>query len=217
MAWTNNNKNNARFNPNRKDDRLLKAEVTSRREHKIRREVEPEVELVSTEPSHVLSMPAETRLDWLQMALMQAGMGKLKPTSLFEVIKEPAFGPNSSAARKPLKAMVLANLHLFSAKQKNSLKEAVSNWSSSGGGRDDAGGGDNDRGAGGRGDKPAGSERDARTGSGDRDGSRERRKKKHRRSRSRSCSAPRSPPPARSRSERSPRSRSRGRRHSRKE
>merc|ERR1719221_449158 len=49
--------------------------------------------------------------------------------------------------------MVLANLHLFSTKQKNSLKEAVSAWSaSSGGGREDVGGGggDNDRGAVGR-------------------------------------------------------------------
>lgn len=204
MAWTNNNKNNARFNPNRKDDRLLKAEITSRREHKLRREVAPEEELVSTEPSHVLSMPAETRLDWLQMALMQAGMGKLKPAALFEVLKEPAFGPTSSTTRKPLKAMVLANLHLFSAKQKNSLKEAVGAWGAVGGGKDDDGGAEGDRGAASRGSER---DRDERAGSGDRSPSRERKKKKtRRRSRSRSRSAPRSPPAARSRS------RSRGRR-----
>jgi len=118
MAWVNNNKKNARFNPNRRDDRLMMSQVTSRREHKPRREVEPEIELVSTDPSHVLSMGAETRLDWLQMGLMQAGLGKLKVDSLYKVLTNPAFGPSEGPARKALKAVVLANLHLFSAKQK---------------------------------------------------------------------------------------------------
>jgi len=124
MSFLNNNKANARFNPNRKDDRLVGGEVTSRREHKVRKEVKPETELISTDPAHVLSMPPETRVDWLQMAMMQAALGKLKPTGIYEVIKAPGFKPNSSAARKPLRAMVLANLHLLSQKQKKSLEEA---------------------------------------------------------------------------------------------
>mmetsp|Transcript_54587 Transcript_54587/g.122807 ORF Transcript_54587/g.122807 Transcript_54587/m.122807 type:complete len:197 (-) Transcript_54587:289-879(-) len=141
MAWVNNNKKNARFNPNRKDDRLLLSEVTSRRERRPRRETEPEVELVSTEPDHVLSMHSETRVDWLQMALMQAGTGKLKAASLYEVIKNPGFGSGDSAARKQLKALLLANLHLFSPKQKRSLEEASKVWGSQAGGAERASGG----------------------------------------------------------------------------
>mmetsp|Transcript_28737 Transcript_28737/g.72914 ORF Transcript_28737/g.72914 Transcript_28737/m.72914 type:complete len:234 (-) Transcript_28737:265-966(-) len=150
MAWVNNNKRNARFNPNRKDDRLWEAQVTSRREHKPRKQVEKEEELVSTELEHVLSMEADTRLDWLQMCLMQLGLGKMKADALFKVLSEPAFGPGDAAARKALKAEVLANLHLFSPKQKKAIQEAVGAWgSSSGGGGEGGGGSDRDRDGGG--------------------------------------------------------------------
>lgn len=130
MAWVNNNKKNARFNPNRRDDRLMMSQVTSRREHKPRKEVEPEIELVSTDPAHVLGMGSETRLDWLQMGLMQASMGKLKVDALCNVLTNPSFGPSESSCRKALKALVLANLHLFGTKQKKAIQEAVGSWSS---------------------------------------------------------------------------------------
>jgi len=99
----NNNKKNARFNPNRKDDRLLMSTVVSRREHKPKREVEPEEELVSTDPEHVLSMQPETRIDWLQMALMQAGMGKLKAGTVYEAFTDPRFASSAGGAIKRLK------------------------------------------------------------------------------------------------------------------
>mmetsp|Transcript_27106 Transcript_27106/g.78097 ORF Transcript_27106/g.78097 Transcript_27106/m.78097 type:complete len:219 (+) Transcript_27106:114-770(+) len=130
MAWVNNNKKNARFNPNRKDDRLLGSEVTSRREHKKRKETEPEVELVSTAVEHVLGMQPETRVDWLQMALMQAAVGKLKAASLYDVVANPAFVPGDAGARRMLRALMLANLHLFSSKQKRTLEEVVKAWGS---------------------------------------------------------------------------------------
>lgn len=138
MAWVNNNKKNARFNPNRRDDRLMESEVISRRVHRKKRETEPEIELVSTDPSHVLSMGGETRVDWLQMALMQAGLGKLKVDALHKVLTNPAFGPSEKKVRKELKANVMANLHLFNAKQKKNIEEAVGAWTSASGGGDDA-------------------------------------------------------------------------------
>jgi len=129
MAWVNNNKKNARFNPNRRDDRLMMSQVTSRREHKQRKQDDkPDMELVSTEPDHVLSMGDETRLDWLQMALMQAGLGKLKVEAICTVLTNPLFGPADGPTRKSLKALVLGNLHLFGAKQKRAVQEAVAAW-----------------------------------------------------------------------------------------
>lgn len=138
MAWVNNNKRNARFNPNRRDDRLWGSQVTSVREHRVKREAEPEVELVSTEPGHVLSMGLDTRLDWLQMALMQSGLGKLKADSLLMVLTDAAFGVGDGppSARKALKAMVLANLHLFGGRQKRAVQEAVASWPEGPGGGD---------------------------------------------------------------------------------
>mmetsp|Transcript_35010 Transcript_35010/g.81223 ORF Transcript_35010/g.81223 Transcript_35010/m.81223 type:complete len:284 (-) Transcript_35010:186-1037(-) len=123
MAWTKNNNKNVRFNPNRKDDRLLLAEVTARRQHKPRKEAQKEEELILTDPEHVLGMPPDTRVDWLKMALMQSAMGKLKAASLYDVIARPSFARTSGSARKALKASVLANLHLFNAKQKRVIEE----------------------------------------------------------------------------------------------
>merc|ERR1712151_344606 len=80
----------------------------------------PAEEVIATDPSHVLSMDPSTRLDWFQMALLQAATGKLKATVLFDTLCNPGF-----AATKKLKDSVLANLHLFSAKQQKTLKEAV--------------------------------------------------------------------------------------------
>lgn len=124
MAFANNNKKNARFNPNARDDRVLPGYISSRRVHKERKVVEDEIreELISTDASHVLSMEPDTRLDWFQMALMQAAGGKLKATALVDVLMNPRF-----ATSKQLRAMVLANLHLFSPKQQKALKEVVSN------------------------------------------------------------------------------------------
>mmetsp|Transcript_73402 Transcript_73402/g.185102 ORF Transcript_73402/g.185102 Transcript_73402/m.185102 type:complete len:215 (+) Transcript_73402:182-826(+) len=212
MAWVNNNKKNARFNPNRRDDRLMASQVTSRREHKPRREAEPEIELVSTDPSHVLSMGVETRLDWLQMGLMQAGLGKLKVESLYKVLTNPAFGSSEGPAKKALKALVLANLHLFSGKQKKAIQEAVAAWGSSatadGRAADGESRDEDRRGRGGGGGKAG--DRSSSSESRDRKRKRSSDKRKKRASRSRSRS--RSKSKSRSRSKSRQRSRSRGRR-----
>lgn len=134
MAWVNNNKRNARFNPNRKDDRLLLSEITSRRLHKVQKAQDgPADELVSTDLAHVLSMAEDTRVDWLQMALMQAALGKLKASSLYEVLTHRNFAPNEASARKQLKALVVANFHIFSSKQKKALEETAGSWGSESG------------------------------------------------------------------------------------
>mmetsp|Transcript_32553 Transcript_32553/g.75278 ORF Transcript_32553/g.75278 Transcript_32553/m.75278 type:complete len:222 (-) Transcript_32553:140-805(-) len=136
MAWVNNNKRNARFNPNRRDDRLLDAEVTARRHPRPQKPAEEEdsesEELINTDPEFVLSMESDSRVDWLQMALMQAAEGKLKAAALYEVMKHKAFVPSEASHRSKLKAMLTANLHLFNPKHKKVLEEAISNWGSDG-------------------------------------------------------------------------------------
>ena len=124
MAWVNNNKRNARFNPNRKDDRLMESQVIVRREHKKKKEAEPIVELLSTDPAFVLSMEGDCRVDWLQMALMQAGLGQLKSEKLYDILVNPAFAPSEAEHRKTLKATVLSNTHLFSSKQQKKLTDS---------------------------------------------------------------------------------------------
>lgn len=139
MAWVNNNKRNARFNPNRRDDRLLDAEVTARRPRPQKPagpageagDSESE-ELINTKPDFVLSMESDSRVDWLQMALMQAAEGKLKAAALYEVMKHKAFVPSEASHRGKLKAMLTANLHLFSGKHKKALEEAANSWSEGG-------------------------------------------------------------------------------------
>eukprot|EP00438_Fugacium_kawagutii_P017421 Skav208451 [mRNA] locus=scaffold1104:56857:59375:+ [translate_table: standard] len=134
MAWVNNNKRNARFNPNRRDDRLLDAEVTARRPPRVQKPTgsDSEEELINTKPDFVLSMESDSRVDWLQMALMQAAEGKLKASALYEVMKHKSFVPSEASYRGKLKAMLTANLHLFSGKQKKALEEAANSWSEGG-------------------------------------------------------------------------------------
>mmetsp|Transcript_89477 Transcript_89477/g.213799 ORF Transcript_89477/g.213799 Transcript_89477/m.213799 type:complete len:295 (+) Transcript_89477:75-959(+) len=139
MAWVNNNKRNARFNPNRRDDRLLDAEVTARRQPRPQKPDEDSAseELINTEPEFVLSMESDSRVDWLQMALMQAAEGKLKAAALYEVMKNKTFVPSEAAHRSKLKAMLTANFHLFNAKHKKALEEATNSWGTEGAARAD--------------------------------------------------------------------------------
>jgi len=107
-----------RFNPLIKDDRLLPGFCYSKRERKEPKKKEPpKEETISCDPEHVLSMEADTRKEWFQMALMQAATGVTKSASLYAVILEPRF-----ASTKELKKMVEANMHFFSAKQQKELK-----------------------------------------------------------------------------------------------
>ncbi len=137
MAWVNNNKRNARFNPNRRDDRLLDAEVTARRPPRPQKPTgdSDSEELINTKPDFVLSMESDSRVDWLQMALMQAAEGKLKATALYEVMRHKAFVPSEASHRGKLKAMLTANLHLFHGKQKKALEETANSWSEGGEGK----------------------------------------------------------------------------------
>lgn len=132
MSWVNNNKRNARFDPNRRDDRLLTAEVTARRVHKAPKAAEPEdEETVTTDLDHVLSMSDDSRVDWLQLALMQVALRKLKAAAVCDVMKHARFSPRDQKIRKQAKAMFLANLHIFSGSQRKSLEKAVAGWSGS--------------------------------------------------------------------------------------
>merc|ERR1719221_564862 len=129
---------------------------------------------------------------------MQASTGKLKVDALGGVLTNPAFGPSDGKNRKALKAMVLANLHLFGSKQKKAIQEAVGAWSSAAkraksGDQGDKSGSPANTSAEGAGDRAQrGSRRDSSRG---RSGSRGRRRSHSRgrdRQRSRSCSRSRS-------------------------
>jgi len=65
-------------------------------------------------------MDNSTKMDWFQMALLQAASGKLKSSALYDVVVHSQF-----ATTKPLKATVLANLHLFSSKQQRTIKDRL--------------------------------------------------------------------------------------------
>merc|ERR1712228_608528 len=91
-----------RFNPQARDDRVLPGYIASRRVHKAPKEVKSDIpaeEVIATDPSHVLSMDPSTRLDWFQMALLQAATGKLKATVLFDST-EGADQAGGDASRK---------------------------------------------------------------------------------------------------------------------
>lgn len=99
--------------------------VASRRVHKDKRKEEEQVPaeaLASTNAAEVLAMDPADRVEWFQKALMQAATGKLKAEVLYPVIVDPSF-----SSTKPLKAVVLANLHLFNAKQQKAIKEVQKN------------------------------------------------------------------------------------------
>ncbi|CAK0839365.1 unnamed protein product [Prorocentrum cordatum] len=55
-----------------------------------------------------------------------------KAVALYDVIVLPAFAPGEGSALKPLTQHVLANLHLFTSKQKKTLEKAVASWASGG-------------------------------------------------------------------------------------
>merc|ERR1712129_227239 len=65
------------------------------------------------------------RVEWFQMALMQASTGKLKTDKIFQVITDSRFSANLGAEKKKLKSAMLANLHLFSGKQKKAVELIV--------------------------------------------------------------------------------------------
>lgn len=111
------------FNPRMKDDRLLPGYTFSRREvPKKKKQDTPKEELISTESEHVLSMEADTRKEWFQLALMQVAAGQLKAASLQDVMLEPSF-----ASTQELRSMVEANMHFFTPKLQKALKRNMKN------------------------------------------------------------------------------------------
>lgn len=122
MAWINNNKKNARFNPNKRDDILLQGEVVSRRVHKESRaqaqESQDQADQISVDPVEVYGKKPDGRLRWLQRALLQAARGKVQVTVLYDLLAHPKFTsdvPNGCGCK--MKALLFANLHIFSPKQ----------------------------------------------------------------------------------------------------
>lgn len=71
-----------------------------------------------TDPGEVFKKRPESRLKWLQTALIHAGKQKLKIGVIYDIVAHPRFvgGVENSVGCK-IKANLLANLHLFSSKQ----------------------------------------------------------------------------------------------------
>lgn len=133
MAWINNNKKNARFNPNKRDDFLLMAEVVSRRQHKEtraqREAAQEEADAVPMELADVLGKKPESRFKWLQKALLHAARGKAQVTTLYDIVAHPKFVIGvSPGVGSQMRELLLANLHLFSTKQQKFFKSDSSKF-----------------------------------------------------------------------------------------
>eukprot|EP00913_Durusdinium_trenchii_P012858 g12074.t1 len=66
MAWVNNNKRNARFNPNRRDDRLLDAEVTARRQAPVKPQKDEKTIAIEQILQSIVEVPLAQLLQLIQ-------------------------------------------------------------------------------------------------------------------------------------------------------
>jgi len=123
MAWVNNNKKNARFDPNRRDDRLLGSEVVARSQRRVmtrgvEENEEEQGEMVSTDLKDIVALKQDARLEWLQEALLQAAQGKIKVDALYAIVADGGFLASfGTSAASRMKASLHGNSHIFSAKQ----------------------------------------------------------------------------------------------------
>jgi len=112
-----------------RDAPVFQGAVMSRREHRVSR-VDKELEREREEASafvldrdEVFDKRAESRLRWLQKALFLAGKKSIQVSAIYDIITHKRF-VNSIQDRTggQMKAVLLANLHLFSAKQQKFLQ-----------------------------------------------------------------------------------------------
>lgn len=80
-----------------------------------------------TEREEVLGKRPDSRVKWLQKALILAGKQQLKPGIVYDIVTHKEFVSGvSDKTGAIMKAMLLANLHLFSQKQQKTLQSDAS-------------------------------------------------------------------------------------------
>lgn len=122
------NWSNANFNPYKRDDQLLFAEVVSRRQRpKAKGQVdplaEPAEEIVSVDLSEVLNKSTGKRIKWLEKALSQVEAGKVTVTSIFDIVSHKRFckGTSEQEARQ-MGVLLVLHMQLFTEKQQRFLQ-----------------------------------------------------------------------------------------------
>jgi len=80
---------------------------------------------LATDVTKVARKSAAKRLRWLQKALMYAAKNKYKPSVLYEIVADPQFvdGVGESIGQ-PMRAILIANLHVFTSKQQKALEKS---------------------------------------------------------------------------------------------
>mmetsp|Transcript_49145 Transcript_49145/g.97665 ORF Transcript_49145/g.97665 Transcript_49145/m.97665 type:complete len:223 (-) Transcript_49145:88-756(-) len=114
-----------------RDVPVFQGTVMSRRQHKApqtRRDETEEVEL-ETEQNIVLGKKPETRLKWFQKALRYTAMKKVKVGIIYDILRHKKFLSDvRPGIGSQMKALLLANLHLFSPKQQRHLDSESSGY-----------------------------------------------------------------------------------------
>lgn len=133
MPWnwhgvTKHNWQNAGFNPLRRDDLLLKAEVSSRREPRARvAEGKIPDPLPSTERSEVLNKTPENRLRWLQKVLPRISSGEVPNTIVFDIVAHSKFNAGmSSEMGRQMREVISKHFDVFSEKQRRRFQSSMS-------------------------------------------------------------------------------------------
>jgi len=119
-----------------RDEPVFCGATLSRRQHKVAR-VDKDLErnreeaaAFDTNLGEVLDRRPESRLKWLQKALVLAGKKSLKVGVVYDIVTHEKFvaGVKDQIGAQ-MKAMLFANLHLFSPKQQKSLQSESSRLS----------------------------------------------------------------------------------------
>lgn len=109
--------------------------VTSRRQHRAARtDVEADKERAEAEAlpidlSTVLAKKPDSRLKWLQKGLVLAAKSRVSFKAIYDIVMSSKFGVGISAnVGKEMKAMLIANLHLFNVRQQKALQPRLDSF-----------------------------------------------------------------------------------------
>lgn len=102
----------------------------SRRENTAEEREREEAEAFPTEATLVFAKKPENRLKWLQRGLLIACKGRLKLAVLYDIVTHRKFVAGvSEGIGGQMKALLVANLHLFSPKQQKTITSESSTFS----------------------------------------------------------------------------------------
>mmetsp|Transcript_54419 Transcript_54419/g.117783 ORF Transcript_54419/g.117783 Transcript_54419/m.117783 type:complete len:259 (+) Transcript_54419:24-800(+) len=127
-----------------RDEPIFQGCIMSRRSHRHRRpsryerdarsrEKEIEKETLLTDRAEVLSQQPSSRVKWLQKVLLLVGKKSIKAASVYDIVTDKKFVSGvSETVGAQMKAMLLANLHLFKPREQKHLQSSESTFSTFG-------------------------------------------------------------------------------------